>query len=503
MYQTGTPLLYTRGSPERGTESQPPPAARRGRTWPDICSKTLEESVTGQDGITGRDDMAEEDNWLEGLSPRIADEVRYVIDQFARHGVEVGAVFTDGGIDYLYAKNQILVRDEYLHSVLEILWRRENEAKAPAELVEQVAVERVIERVIAGVVLLSLEGTPYNVLEALDLIDERLGEGIATPNHVFTVAGDVSICPATEPQQVYEGMEPFPSACRTDDGAGVRVYVADTGLLLEDTNLPWLRGAEGEQDPHSPPWGGMPPIKPYTGHGTFVAGVARCMAPAAHIYVADVFSIAGSQLESKTAKKLSRGLRHGVDIFHLSMAATTRKDLSPLAIGKWLELAGQYKGVVCVVAAGNSGSYRPTWPSAFPEVVSVGALAADWRSRAEFSNFGGWVDVYAPGRDLINAYATGVYTCYAAPYAGEERKFYGMAKWSGTSFSAPVVTGLIAARMYRTGENGQEAAAALLAEARAQAIPGVGAILLPSCGNGPAPGQAGCCCDRQHRACSC
>jgi subtilisin family serine protease len=431
--------------------------------------------------------MPESPSWREELEPFVRDEVRVIVDEFATErggrvdiGVEVD--HDDSRVDYMFAQGQLLVRDEYLPRVLELLEQptlEELRARFPARL----------ERVITGVVLLTLgpppgrkRRQPLYVPDVVQAVDDDLGPGIATPNHVLTVAGTVGGCPATEPEEVYSGIEPYPSVCHQNGGDGVLIYMADTGLLPEPAlGHPWLAGVRPGGPGDIDPGGSQDPIPPYTAHGTFTAGVARCLAPRAEVIVTNAFAVAGSTLESDLVPRLVAALGLGVDIFHLTIAAPSRSDLPLIAFEAWLKLLGQYKGVVCVVAAGNSGSRRPSWPAAFSEVVSVGALASDWRSRASFSNHGGWVDVYAPGRDLINAYATGTYRCHVAPYTDQYRQFYGMAKWSGTSFSTPIVTGLIASRMSRTGENGQQAAAALLAEAQAQASPGVGAILLPEC----------------------
>jgi subtilisin family serine protease len=414
--------------------------------------------------------MSGENSWDQDLDPVAAEQVDYIISAFGERGTAVGAVAAaNGGVSYMYAEGHLVVREEHLGRVQQML-------------PQQCTAERITQ----GVMLLRMgedpSGQQPSVLDLLPQIDAELGQGAATPNHVLTAAdGVIHPCPATEPQEVYDGIEPNPSVDVDNGGAGVLIYVADTGLLNgAAASAPWLDGVRGDPDPLPKPLpDGTQAIPPYAGHGTFVAGVVRCMAPRADVFVANIFNVAGSALETDFVAKLDTALNLGVDIFNLSVTSPTRNDVPMLTFAAWLERVRQYKGVVCTVAAGNSDSRVPEWPAAFPGTVSVGALAADWHSRADFSNYGGWVDVYTPGRGLINAYATGTYTCRVPPYAGQERKFYGMARWSGTSFSTPVVTGLIAARMSRTGENGQQAAEALVAEAQAQAIPGVGAVLLP------------------------
>ena len=423
----------------------------------------------------------EAENWKNGISQQVVDETDCIIKAFrgsSDRRPEIKAARNERGVDHMYAEGQILVRADYLDRVLDILGEqgeRDLLANAPERL----------RRVVGGIAVLTLAGG-RTVSDALDEIERQLGRGIATPDHVLTVApGQGSVCPANEPQPVYEDSDPYPSVRADNGGAGVLIYLADTGLLKgADKAHSWLTGVRDDDEDRLPAAlsNGVQPIPPYTGHGTFVAGVMRAMAPAAEIVVSKAFSIAGSHVESDLVTRLEDELRRGVDIFHLSIAARSRHDLPLMAFEQWLKRLNQSKGSICIAPAGNDGHRRPNWPAAFPGVIAVGALGSDWHGRASFSNFGGWVDVYAPGRDLVNAYATGTYTCHVAPYAGEKRQFYGMAKWSGTSFSTPIVTGLIAARMSRTGENAAQAAAALLAEARSQAIPGVGPVLLPSHG---------------------
>jgi hypothetical protein len=119
-------------------------------------------------------------------------------------------------------------------------------------------------------------------------------------------------------------------------------------------------------------------------------------------------------------------------------------------------------------------------------VIGVGALGTDQRHRAWFSSYGSWVNIYALGEGLVNAFALGEYTYHEPPKAPAKQTFNGMARWAGTSFSAPLVAGLIVREMTEGTSTAAVAAQALLARAQSDAIPGIGPVLYPP-QTGPIP----------------
>ena len=84
-------------------------------------------------------------------------------------------------------------------------------------------------------------------------------------------------------------------------------------------------------------------------------------------------------------------------------------------------------------------------------------------------------DVYALGRNHVNAFPDGTFTCHESPDKGDVRVFStGMARWSGTSFAAPYVAGRIAREISETGSSARDARDAVLARARYDSDPMVG-----------------------------
>ena len=439
--------------------------------------------------------------WYEELEqPKARHEAAIIVNAFAERGVDVlGAPTSDGWISHMYADGHLLTREQHVANIQTVLGTSAR-ARVDKQVIKDIVLAKITHTEETGGEPTEGQGGKGprpRLLTSLGQIHAALGPRVATLDHVVTASngtgGQPSGCPATEPQETYDP-RPYPAICPGNGGAGVRIYVADTGIVDSTVTgadaRPWLAGVTGDPDPSVT----GSTIKPYGGHGTFVAGVIRAMAPRADIDVRCVFDTAGSALESDFVPKLSAGFGYGADIFHITVASPTQDNLPLIAFEAWLEDLRQHKGVACVVPAGNNANRLPCWPAAFPGIVSVGALATDWRSLAYFSDFGGWVDVYAPGQNLVNAFATGTFTCQVAPYAGEVRTFTGMAQWSGTSFSTPIVTGLIAARMTERGESAQQAAETLLARARARAIPGVGPVLFPRCGDDDRRCRCGCGC---------
>ena len=432
------------------------------------------DGTDGRDGGKDREDDGRSDpppdrggyRWIDDVETqrvRLRQQVRLILETIP--GARAHSPTDDlADVDYLYVEERLLVRDADLARVQEIVGGE------------------VQPGVVNGLSVLAI-GEPAT--DALDRIDERLGEGVATPEHIFYVCPVTHLCPADEPTPVDTSV-PYPETWRLRPGApGIAVTVIDTGLVEELTAThSWLEGVTGAPDPVVVD--GV--IGPYGGHGSFIAGVLRTVAPLADVYVDNVLNAAGAVTESDLIRALYRAMDRMPDVISMSAGAHTRNNVPALGFEVfWEQRQRHVKGTALVVAAGNDGARDAFWPAAFDWTVSVGAIDASGQ-RAPFSNFGSWVDVYALGVDLVNAFPDGTYDYHEPPRDGTSSSFpAAMARWSGTSFATPLVAGMIAARAAYTGQSGRLAARSILRIARAHSAAGVGAIADPTMAHSPEP----------------
>jgi subtilisin family serine protease len=362
-------------------------------------------------------------------------------DRNVRKGIEV---YENGDDSYLYLPGQLLVDSA-------------NEERARSVLDGDIRGQRQLDDRL-NVTHLEVVGDVHAKVELLRKEGVRCG-----PNHVITGEPRYIGGPAT----VVEPSEYGLSDPAGDEGAGVTVVVLDTGYTCE--LHPWLDqrvdsgGAPNEPlDTHTPDGS----LDHEAGHGTFIAGVIADIAPGARIIVRRVLESDGFGDEATIAQVITEVCALKPDILNLSLGAYTHGNLPPVGLANALRQVPRTS--VVVAAAGNAGRDVPFWPAALKQVWSVAAVDGD-DQRACFSNFGHWVDCAARGVDIRS--------CFPIWDGNDPGPFSnGWATWSGTSFAAPRMAGLVAREMTDGGGPAAEAVHRVLARA-SRIDPLVGAVI--------------------------
>ena len=219
-------------------------------------------------------------------------------------------------------------------------------------------------------------------------------------------------------------------------GAGVIVAIVDTGV---DSTHPDLAShmapdgwdfVDGDDLPMDARAGldadgdGMPDEA--AGHGTHVAGLVHAVAPDAALMAVRVLDSEGVGTSVGVARGIRWAAAHGADVINLSLGMYADAYVIKEAIQ---DVVGD-TGSVVIAAAGNAGmDDRRHFPSRLSRVISVASTDAD-DLKATFSNYGPRILVSAPGVGLISPWLD-----------------HGYASWSGTSMSAPLVSGAAALRL--------------------------------------------------------
>ncbi|GAA2482527.1 S8 family peptidase [Winogradskya humida] len=212
-------------------------------------------------------------------------------------------------------------------------------------------------------------------------------------------------------------------------GSGVIVAVIDTGVDATHPDLaghilPGIDYVAGTTGTSTDP----------NGHGTHVAGTIAAItgndvgisavAPDARIMPIRALGADGSGNMADVAKGIVYAADHGADIINMSLGADEEITAMTTAI-----TYARGKGVTVVAAAGNDGENGSpvNYPGADPGVIAVAATDSSDQV-ASFSNRGSYVDIAAPGVQILSTYPTGS----------------GYATDSGTSMATPHVAAVAA-----------------------------------------------------------
>lgn len=221
-----------------------------------------------------------------------------------------------------------------------------------------------------------------------------------------------------------------------NDGQGVNAYVIDTGIST--THWEFSNRAFAIYDAIDHEIGGID----CNGHGSHVAGIIGGrtfgVAKQVHLFSVRVLNCQGTGVWSDVINGVNFVTWHRGQSGQQGVPALANMSLSG-GTNSAVDAAVRNSirsGVTYVVAAGNGNSDAGSYsPADVLEAITVGATN-QYDSRAEFSNYGPLVDLFAPGVSIPSAWIGGDLMIVTA---------------SGTSMAAPHVAGVVALYLQNHG----------------------------------------------------
>ena len=259
----------------------------------------------------------------------------------------------------------------------------------------------------------------------LEEIKDDLAQDPAVESVEYNYLGQIAYTPDDPKFRNQWGLRKpgFQEAWDFTRGSGVDVAVVDTGAAVEHADLRQkiAQARDIVNDDGT--------VRDLSGHGTHVAGIIAADTdnhtgiaggcPNCKLLVAKVFDGKHTGTVARFAEGIRWSADHGADVINLSfthpLSSTIEKNAIDYARGK---------GAVVVAAAGNRDTNKRTYPAAYLDSVIAVAATNRQDRRATFSNYGSWVDVAAPGVDVLSTVPRGY------------------ASWNGTSMATPHVAAL-------------------------------------------------------------
>jgi uncharacterized repeat protein (TIGR02543 family) len=167
------------------------------------------------------------------------------------------------------------------------------------------------------------------------------------------------------------------------------------------------------------------------GHGTQVAGIiaaqynqesgASGVAPLSRLMPLKVLDANGEGTVADAAEAIIFAADSGTRVINLALGTYTESNVLRAAI----EYAAE-RNILIIAAGGNNGTDEPAYPAAYPQTLAVGAVD-QFHNPCFFSNRGSYIDVAAPGKNILTTSFDG-----------------GHQELTGTSAAAAYLSGLAA-----------------------------------------------------------